>query len=274
MSEERAAYLRRIIAKDKSTAIHLGRVINPFGFSILKKCTPYLQSHSCGDPIPLMKNCQEIWQRVPSEAQIFAQKARPRNLGDPKAIAFANAENRPDLPSDEEFKKADTMIGEFLKPFSAELPHLVEVAGQVLAKPSRDVPTFGSKNPPRPSETSPPSSASTKVRTKKSSSKKQGELPQPSKSLILQRKSKGPQSSQPRKDLEAIRTEKRKRDDEPSVAQKKTKIVSLEGNSSTYILLFSFFFLIRNTDSSGSSSHFSSCFSDSKGGGCGSGHCC
>ena len=190
-----------------------------------------------------MKNCQEIWQRVPSEAQIFTQKARPRNLGDPKAIAFANAENRPDLPTDEEFKKADTMIGEFLKPFSAELPHAVETAGQVLAKSSKDVPSPGSKNPSRPLETSSPSSASTKVRTKQSSTKKQGELPQPSKSLVLQRKSKGSQSSQPRKDVEPTKTEKRKRDDESSVAQKKTKVVALEGNS--FKLLHSLFFFFN-----------------------------
>ena len=45
----------------------------------------------------------KIWQRVPSKALIFTQKTRPRNLGDPKAIAFAKAENRPDLPTDEEF---------------------------------------------------------------------------------------------------------------------------------------------------------------------------
>ena len=119
-----------------------------------------------------MKNCQEIWQRVPSEAQIFTQRARPRKLGDPKTIAFANVENRPDLPVDEDFKKADTMIGEFLKPFSAELLHAVEMAGQVLAKSSKDVPSPGSKNPPRPLETSSPSSASTKVCTKQSSTKK------------------------------------------------------------------------------------------------------
>ena len=113
-----------------------------------------------------MKNCQEISQRVPSESLIFTQKPRPRNLGNPKAIAFASAENRPDLPTDEEFKKADTMIGELLKPFTAELPHAVEMAGQLLAKSSKEVPSPGSKNPSRPSKTSPPSSASTKVRTK------------------------------------------------------------------------------------------------------------
>ena len=123
------------------------------------------------------------------------------------------------------------MIGEFLKPFSAELPHAVEMAGHVLAKSPKDVPSSGSKNPSRPLETSFPSSALTIVRTKQSSTKKQGELPQPSKSLALQRKSKGSQYSQPRKDVEPTKTEKRKRDDESSVAQKKTKVVALEGNS-------------------------------------------
>ena len=141
---------------------------------------------------------------------------------------------------DEDFKKAETMIGEFLKPFSAELPREVEVAGHVLAKSPKDVPSPGSKNPPRSSETPPPSSASTKVRTKQSSTKKQGELPQPSKSLVLQRKSKGSQSSQPRKDAEATKAEKRKREDESSVAQKKTKIVVLEGNPFELSLFFFF----------------------------------
>ena len=129
LSEERASYLRRIITKDKSTAIHLGRVINPFGFSILRRCTPYLQSYSASNPIPMMKHCQEIMQRVPSESLIFTQKPRPGNLGNPKAMAFSNVANRPELPSDEDFKKAETMIGEFLKPSSAELPHTVEMAG-------------------------------------------------------------------------------------------------------------------------------------------------
>ena len=105
-------------------------------------------------------------QRVPSEVQIFNQKPRPRNLGNPKAIAFANAENCPDLPSDEEFKTADNMIGEFLKPSLSELPHAVEMVGQLLVKSSKEVPSPGSKNPPRSLETPPPSSASTKVRMK------------------------------------------------------------------------------------------------------------
>ena len=94
LSKKRMSYLRRIIAKDKSTAIHLGRVINPFGFSVLQRCAPYLQSYSTSNPIPLMRNCQEIMQRVPSESLIFTQKPRPRNLGNPKAIAFSNVANR------------------------------------------------------------------------------------------------------------------------------------------------------------------------------------
>ena len=192
-----------------------------------------------------MKNCQEILQRVPSEILIFEQKPRPRNLGNPKAIAFSNAENRPDLPSDEEFKKADTMIGEFLNPSSSELPHAVEMAGQLLVKSSKEVSSPGSKNPSRPLEISPPSSASTKVRTKQSSTKKPGELPQPSKSLVLHRKPKGSESSQPRKDAEPSKAEKRKREDESSMAQKKTKVV-LEGNSLKVSLFFFFFFFFNH----------------------------
>ena len=111
------------------------------------------------------------------------------------------------------------MIGEFLKPSSSELPHAVEMAGQLLVKSSKEVLSPGSKNPPCSTETPPHSSASTKARTKQSSTKKQGELPQPSKSLVLQRKSKGSQSSQPRKDAEPTKAEKRKREDESSVAQ-------------------------------------------------------
>ena len=66
-----------------------------------------------------MKNCQEILRRVPSESLIFAQKPQARNLGNPKAIAFAGAQNCPELPMDEDFKKAETMVGELLKPSSA-----------------------------------------------------------------------------------------------------------------------------------------------------------
>ena len=71
LSEERMSYLRKIIAEDKGTAIHLGQVINPFGFFILRRCAPYLQSYSAGNLIPLMRNCQEIMQWVPSKSLIF-----------------------------------------------------------------------------------------------------------------------------------------------------------------------------------------------------------
>ena len=83
------------------------------------------------------------------------------------------------------------MIGEFLKPSSAELPHSVEMARQILERPSKDASSPVSKDLPRPSGTQPPPLDSTKARTKQGSTKKQGELPQPSKSLVLQRKTKG-----------------------------------------------------------------------------------
>ena len=107
-------FLQKYIAKDKSAAINLGRIINPFSFSILRRCTPHLQSYNTGNPIPLMKNSEEILQRVPSETLIFKHKARPRNLGNPNAIAFSDTENHPEVPLDEDFKKAETMIGELL----------------------------------------------------------------------------------------------------------------------------------------------------------------
>ena len=137
------------------------------------------------------------------------------------------------------------------------------MAGQLLAKSSKDVPSPGSKNPSHPSETPPPSSASTKVRTKQSSTKKQGELPQPSKSLVLQRKSKGSQA----KVVEPTKTEKRKREDESSVAHKKTKVVVSKGR------IFSnhhpFFLTNKELGFFGSSSCFSSCLSNPRGGGYG-----
>ena len=85
-----------------------------------------------------MKNSQEILQRVPSEALIFKQKSRPRNLGSPNAIAFFDGENHPELPSDEDFKKAKNMIRELLKPSSANLPHTVEMVGQLRCRMAKD----------------------------------------------------------------------------------------------------------------------------------------
>lgn len=134
-------------------------------------------------------------QRVPSESLIFTQKPRPRNLGNSKAIAFSNVANRSELPSDEDFKKAETMIGEFLKPSSADLPHTVEMARKFLARPLNDASSPVSKDPSRPSGTQPPPPDPTKAYTKQGSTKKQGELPQPYKSLVLKRKPKGSQTS-------------------------------------------------------------------------------
>ena len=131
-------FLRKYIAKDKSTAINLGWIINPFDFSILRRYTPYIQSYSAGNPIPLMKNRQEILQRVPSEALIFKQKARTRNLGNLNVITFSNSENHPKLPSDEDFKKAETMIRELLKPSSTDLPHTVEMVGQLKCRSTKE----------------------------------------------------------------------------------------------------------------------------------------
>ena len=111
-------------------------------------------------------------QRVPSESLIFTQKPRPRNLGNPKAIAFSNIANRLDLPSDEDFKKAETMIGEFLKPSLAELPHTVEMAEKMLARPPKDASSPVSKDPSRPSGTQSPPPDPTKARTKQGSTKK------------------------------------------------------------------------------------------------------
>ena len=48
--------------------------------------------------------------------------------------------NRPELPLDEDFKKAENMIGEFLKTSSTNLPHIVEMAGQITSRPAKDVP--------------------------------------------------------------------------------------------------------------------------------------
>ena len=72
--DARKSYLRKFIAKDKSTTIHIERVINPFGPSILRRCTPYLQAYSAENPIPLMKNSEDILQWVPLEALIFTEK--------------------------------------------------------------------------------------------------------------------------------------------------------------------------------------------------------
>ena len=59
-------------------------------------------------------------------------------MGNPNAIAFSGAEDHHELPSDEDFKKAKTMIGEFLKSSSADFPHVVEMTGQIISRPTKD----------------------------------------------------------------------------------------------------------------------------------------
>ena len=113
-----------------------------------------------------MRNFQEITQWVLSESMIFMQKPRPRNLGNPKATTFSNVVNHPEIPSNEDFKKAETMIGEFLKPSSANLPHVVDMVGKILARPVKDMSSSVSKDPSRLSGTQLPPPNPTKARTK------------------------------------------------------------------------------------------------------------
>ena len=137
-TDQRADYVRKYIAKEKSTAIHIGRVINPFGFSILRRCTLYLQAYSAGNPIPLMRNSQEILQRVPLEVLTFQQKPRARNFSNPKAIGFSIMGNRLDHPSNEDFSKANSIIGKFLTLSSFELPLSIEMVGNVISSLTKD----------------------------------------------------------------------------------------------------------------------------------------
>ena len=92
-------------------------------------------------------------RRVPSESMIFKQKPRPKNLDNPKAITSYRAENHSELPLDEDFKKVETMIGEFLKPLLAKLPYNVEMAGQILSRPTKYVSSSVPKDPSHPSGT-------------------------------------------------------------------------------------------------------------------------
>ena len=59
-------------------------------------------------------------------------------MGNLNAIAFSDAENHLELPSDKDFKKVETMIRELLKPSSTDLPHIVEMAGQLSCRPTKD----------------------------------------------------------------------------------------------------------------------------------------
>ena len=181
--------------------------------------------YNTGNPIPLTKNSQEILQRVPSEALIFNQKARPRKLGNPNAIVFFDLENHPKLPSDEDFKKAETMIGESLKPSPTDLPHMVEMVGQIKCKSTKEASSsevstkliFSTrKDSSHPSGIQPLPSDTPKIHTKQVPSKKQGELPHPAKSLIHKTKPKCAQPSKPekKKDVEPSKAEKRKRESE------------------------------------------------------------
>ena len=227
-------YLRKYIAKDKSSALNLGRIINHFGLSILRKCSPYLQSHSAGNPISLMKNIQEILHRVPSKELIFKQKPAARNLDNPQAIRFSTSEYRPELPSEEDFRKAATLIGELLKPLSAELPQSIETAGELMSKTMKEMVSLKA-----PAKASKPSSAVqkegksssesiilpseiSKSWTKQAASKQQGELPLATKVLIHKKK-----------DAEPSKVEKRQREDEAEVPRKKAKLVDLEVSEGT-----------------------------------------
>ena len=105
---------------------------------------------------------------------IFKQKTRPRNLGNPKAIAFLGVKDCPALPSDEDFKKVETMIGELLKPFSADLPHTVEIAGQILSNPVKGASPSAPKDFSHPSGTQLPPPDPTKARTNRVLSQNRG----------------------------------------------------------------------------------------------------
>ena len=204
--------------------------MNRFGLSILRRCSPYLQSHSAGNPIPLMKNSQEILHRVPSEELIFQQKPAARNLGNPQAVGFSTSEYCTELPSEDDFRKAATLIGELLKPSSAELPQSIEMTGEIKSKTMKEM--VSSKAPAKASKPSSvarkegkssswsiilPSEIS-KSRTKQAASKQQGELPLAAKVLIHKKK----------KEAEPLEVEKRKREDEAEVPRKKAKLVDLE----------------------------------------------
>ena len=149
----------------------------------------YCQSHPSDEKLPRDHAAGSV--RIPD---LYA-KLRPRNLGNSKAIAFSNVANRLELPSDEDFKKAETMIREFLKPSSADLPHTVDMARQILARPAKDASSSVPNDLSRPLGTKLPPPDPTKARTKRGTTKKQGELPQPTKSLVHQRKPKGSQPS-------------------------------------------------------------------------------
>ena len=150
-------------------------------------------------------------------------------MGNPQAVGFSSSEYRPELPSEEDFRKAASLIGELLKPSSAELPQSIQTAGELMSKTTKEMVSF--KAPAKASKSSSvvrkegksssesiivPSEIS-KSRTKQAASKQQGELPLATKVVIHKKK----------KDAEPSKVEKRKREDEAEVARKKEKLVDL-----------------------------------------------
>ena len=81
---------------------------------------------------------------VPSEAKIFEQKPRPTNLSNPSAIAFTKLENHPPFPSNYEFAKPESVIGEFLQTSSTDPQPITEVEGNIIL-------IVTPKDPPLPS---------------------------------------------------------------------------------------------------------------------------
>ena len=150
-------------------------------------------------------------------------------MSNPEAVGLSTSEYCPELPSEEDFRKAATLIGELLKPSSAELPQTIEMSGQLKSKTATEMvsskvsakvskPSSAARKEGKSSSGSAivPSDIS-KSRTKQVASKQQGELPLATKVLIHKKK----------KDAEPSKVEKRKREDEAEVARKKAKLVDL-----------------------------------------------
>lgn len=123
-------------------------MINLFGFSVLQRCALYLQAYSTGNPIPLMRNSQEILNKVPSEVMIFQQKPRPRGLTNPKDIIFSLQKDRLNIPLEDEFTKEESMIGEFLKFSSSKLPPTIEATWIIASSSVEDIFRSSAITPP------------------------------------------------------------------------------------------------------------------------------
>ena len=130
-------------------------------------------------------------------------------------------ENHSELPSDEDFRKAETMIGKFLKPSSTDLPYAIEMAGQIICRLAKDtssgkhashsgetikpvLPT--SKGTFQLSGTKPHPSGTSKVRTKQITRKYQ-DVPFPTKFLIMTTNPIGAQASQANKRKSDVKAE-------------------------------------------------------------------